>query len=152
MPGFWDSPDVKAAASNPEYAAFKVIGDENEGTVASLTLKKSWEGTPNESTGYEIRFTDAPTVTANTRMLIQALYELQPEIGDRLYIRYLEDQRFGTKAMKRYLVRLTKQDGQAFEINQSQSGDGMIKILSDAKPSNGSVKLTVPDDAGDPPF
>lgn len=147
MPGFWDQPEVRAIATNPEFASFKIIGDENEGTVASLGVKKSFEGTVNESVGYEIKFTDAPTVTANTRMLIQGLLELQPEVGDRLYIKFLEEQRVGAGAMKRYLLRLTKPNGQILEINQGHASDGIVKILADPRAAvpAGSPLASVPE-------
>ena len=155
MPGFWDSPDVKAAASNAEYASLKVVGDEASGTIAKLSIRKFNEGKADERPAYEIKFTDAPTLTAGQTMLMQGLYELQPDSGDRLYVKLIEVQKMGAKTMKRFLIRVTQPSGQTLEIDQSQSGDGLVKIIADAKP--GSVppaeKETVPpSDAGDPPF
>ena len=156
MPGFWDSPDVKAAATNAEYASLKVVGDEAQGTIVKLSIRKFNEGKADERQAIEIKFTDSPTLTAGQTMLMQGLYELQPTAGDQLYVKLIEVQKMGAKTMKRFLIRVTQPSGQILEIDQSQSGNGLVTIVADAKPANGSAAkepVTVPDaDAGDPPF
>ena len=133
-----------------------MVGDEVEGTIAKLSVRKFNEGKADERPAIEVKFVDAPTLTAGQTMLMQGLYELQPNAGDHLYVKLIEVQKMGAKTMKRFLIRVTQPSGQALEIDQSQSGDGLVKIVADAKPSNGSAKqepVTVPDDsAGDPPF
>ena len=158
MPGFWDSPEVKAAATNAEFASLKVVGDEAQGTVAKLSVRKFNEGKADERPAIEVKFTDAPTLTAGQTMLMQGLYELQPDTGDHLYVKLIEVQKMGAKTMKRFLIRVTKASGQILEIDKSQASTGTVQIIADAKPSNGSAKEPVTpagsttSDAGDPPF
>jgi hypothetical protein len=157
VPGFWDSPDVKAAATNAEYASLKVVGDEAQGTIAKLSVRKFNEGKADERPAIEIKFTDAPTLTAGQTMLMQGLYELQPTPGDHLYVKLIEVQKMGAKTMKRFLIRVSQPSGQILEIDQSQAADSPgIKIVADAKPTNGSAAkepvTPAGEDAGDPPF
>ena len=150
MPGFWDSPEVKAAATNSEYASLKVVGDEVEGTIAKISMRKFNEGKADERPAYEVKFTEAPTLTAGQTMLMQGLYELQPEGGDHLYVKLIEVQKMGAKTMKRFLIRVTRPDGQAFEINQSQDSDGVMRIVADAKPQVLATGADVVTPAGEP--
>jgi hypothetical protein len=152
MPGFWDSPDVKAAATNAEYASLKVVGDEAEGTIAKLSVRKFNEGKADERPAIEVKFTDAPTLTAGQTMLMQGLYELQPDAGDHLYVKLTEVQKMGAKTMKRFVIRVTRPDGQAFEIDQSQSGDGLVRIIADPRAKETVPATETTSDAGDPPF
>jgi hypothetical protein len=154
MPGFWDNPDVKAAATSAEFASLKMVGDQVEGTIAKLSVRKFNEGKADERPAIEVKFTDAPTLTAGQTMLMQGLYELQPDNGDRLFVRLIEVQKMGAKTMKRFLIRVTKPNGQITEIDQSQSGDGLVQIIADGAPAvPPAEKETVPpSDAGDPPF
>jgi hypothetical protein len=150
MAGFWDSPEVKAAASSAEFASLKVVGDEAQGTIAKLSVRKFNEGKADERPAIEVKFTDAPTLTAGQTMLMQGLYELQPDSGDHLYVKLIEVQKMGAKTMKRFLIRVTKPNGQATQINQSQDSDGLVEIVADAKPSVLATGSTVTTD--EPPF
>lgn len=154
MPGFWDSPDVKAAATSAEYASLKVVGDEAEGTIAKLSVRKFNEGKADERPAIEVKFHDAPTLTAGQTMLMQGLYELQPDANDHLYVKLIEVQKMGAKTMKRFLIRVTRADGSVYEIDQSQDSDGLVKIVAEP---NGSAKQEPVTPAGeavtdDPPF
>jgi len=154
VPGFWDSPDVKAAATNAEYAQLAQVGDEVEGVITKLGVHKFNEGTEKEAPAIKVKFTEGPTLTAGQTMLMQGLYELQPDVGDRLYVKFVEVQRFGAKTMKRFLIRVTKPNGQIFELDQSQASDGLVKIVAEP---NGSAKQEPVTPAGeavtdDPPF
>jgi len=154
MPGFWDSPEVKAAASSAEFASLKNVGDEAQGTIAKLSVRKFNEGKADERPAIEVKFTDAPTLTAGQTMLMQGLYELQPDAGDHLKVRLVEVQKMGAKTMKRFVIRVSKPGGQILEINQSQDSDGLVTIIGDGV----AVKEPVTpagepaSDAGDPPF
>jgi hypothetical protein len=152
VPGFWDSPDVKAAATNAEYASLKVVGDEAQGTIAKLSVRKFNEGKADERPAIEVKFTDAPTLTAGQTMLMQGLYELQPDSGDHLYVKLIEVQKMGAKTMKRFLIRVSQPSGQILEIDQSQSGDGLVNIVADAKPKGEPVTPAGEAVTDDPPF
>jgi hypothetical protein len=146
MPGFWDNPEVKAAATNAEFASLKLVGDEVAGTIAKLSVRKFNEGKADERPAIEVKFTDAPTLTAGQTMLMQGLYELQPDTGDRLFVRLIEVQKMGAKTMKRFLIRVTRPDGSATEIDQSQASDGLPKLVTDSR------ETVPPAGADDPPF
>jgi hypothetical protein len=157
VPGFWDSPDVKAAATSAEYASLKVVGDEAEGTIAKLSVRKFNEGKADERPAIEVKFHDAPTLTAGQTMLMQGLYELQPDANDHLYVKLIEVQKMGAKTMKRFLIRVTKLDGSTYEIDQSQDSDGLVKIVAEPGSQVGSAKQEPVTPAGeavtdDPPF
>lgn len=152
MAGFWDSPEVKAAAQSAEFASLKIVGDEAQGEIAKLSVRKFNEGKADERPAIEVKFIDAPTLTAGQTMLMQGLYELQPDSGDHLYVRLIEVQKMGAKTMKRFLIRVTKPNGQAFEIDQSQNSSGVVTIVADAKPVAVGSTETGLSTTEEPPF
>jgi hypothetical protein len=156
MPGFWDSDEVKAAASSADYASLKVVGDEAQGIITKLGVRKFNEGTAQERPAIEVKFTDAPTLTAGQTMLMQGLYELQPQPGDHLYVQLTEVQKMGAKTMKRFVIRVTKPNGETLQIDQSQSASGLVEIIKDGVPPGNPLSKPMetvpPTDAGDPPF
>jgi hypothetical protein len=119
---FWDDPSVRPPSS--DYAKFAVVGDTYGGTIAKLGKRVFDAGTADEHVAPELTFTedDAPTMTAGQTLLMQALYELRPVVGDKLMVTLTKIEKRGAKTLKRFRVELTrKSTGEVQVIDQTDN-------------------------------
>jgi hypothetical protein len=110
--GLWDSIQLDMSK---EFFKFEEVGDEIEGTVSGLDLKKWPDG--GQTINVTFAEEDIPQLGASNIMLKQALFKLQPEIGEHLKVRFTGETTSGTKRMKRFFVAVTRSDGKVEELN-----------------------------------
>lgn len=108
----WDDPAVKP--QNSQYASWNAVGTKVEGTIDTLTAHTFInQKTGEKSTHPKITFVepDVPTITASQAMLKQHLFEVRPEIGEKLYVEFTRETPAGAGKMKHFTVRVTGTDG-----------------------------------------
>jgi hypothetical protein len=112
--GFWDDADDFVPPS--EWFKFDEVGDKVTGTLARLARKKWDDG----SVGIELHWkeTSVKPVSANQRLLKQALVMLKPEVGCGIAIEYIANEKLsGGRTMKHFLVTVARSDGQVDTVD-----------------------------------
>jgi hypothetical protein len=103
----WD--DASLAPATSSYAKFVEVGDKVEGTIATLG-KHTF---PDGKACVQIEFVepDAPILTAGQVMLASALFQLRPEVGEKLSVELTAIVPRSGKTIKQFAVKVTGKDG-----------------------------------------
>lgn len=101
-----NDPWAGISASTGRYVKWDEPGKQIVGTVTSKTVGTDLQGNPCPELGIRDDHDEDHTVSASQAQLKNALIEAAPQIGDRISIKYVGDEkRDGGKTLKKFEVK-----------------------------------------------
>ena len=103
----WDDPSVKPKGAR--FAKFNNVGDTYEGVITEIKVTVFDQGKDSEKSCPVLVLDTGQEVTCSASNLHRDVYELRPEVDDRISIRYIGDDEndYNRKLFDINLVRAT---------------------------------------------